>query len=159
MANRSDRRFQTLIYPKAAIASREADEEKTRGFPSSLDALKSDHNEAEYTDPVQTCSRMRAHATPVAFVQGNCVHCCIASASALLREADADNVRLEADREHGAPELACDMGRALAAGQLSQAFEVFGGPQGSFSARAGHQQLPGVIKCAIIQVDLSSPNS
>ena len=58
MANRSDRRFQTLIYPKAATASREADEEKARGFPSRLDARKSHHNEAEYTDAVQT----RSHA-------------------------------------------------------------------------------------------------
>src|SRR5690242_12961085 len=57
MANRPDRRFQTLIYPKAALASREADEEKARGFPSRLDALKSHHNEAEYTDAVQTRSR------------------------------------------------------------------------------------------------------
>ena len=61
MVNRSDRRFQTLIYPKAATASREADEEKARGFPSRLDAPKSHHNEAEYTDAVQTSS----HALPV----------------------------------------------------------------------------------------------
>jgi hypothetical protein len=61
MANRSDRRFQILIYPEAATASREADEEKTRGFPCRLDAQKSHHNEAEYTDAVQT----RTHALPV----------------------------------------------------------------------------------------------
>ncbi len=61
MANRSDRRFQTLIYPEAATASRKADEEKARGFPCRLDAQKSHHNEAEYTDAVQT----RSHALPV----------------------------------------------------------------------------------------------
>jgi hypothetical protein len=58
MANWSDRRFQTLIYPEAATASRKADEEKARGFPCRLDVPKSHHHEAEYTDAVQT----RSHA-------------------------------------------------------------------------------------------------
>jgi hypothetical protein len=50
MANWSDRRFQTLIYPEAATASRKADEEKAREFPYRLDVPKSHHHEAEYTD-------------------------------------------------------------------------------------------------------------
>jgi hypothetical protein len=54
MVNWSDRRFQTLIHPTAAQASRKADEGKARGFPCGLDALTSHHNEAEYTDAVQT---------------------------------------------------------------------------------------------------------
>jgi hypothetical protein len=49
------------LYPKAATASREAGEGKARGFPSRLDALKSHHNEAEYTDAVQ----IRSRALPV----------------------------------------------------------------------------------------------
>jgi hypothetical protein len=58
MANWSDRRFQSLIYPEAATASRKAGEEKARGFPCGLDVPKSHHHEAEYTDAVQT----RSHA-------------------------------------------------------------------------------------------------
>jgi hypothetical protein len=56
MANWSDRRFQTLIHPEAAIASRKSDEEKAREYPCRLDAPKAHHHEAEYTDAVQTRS-------------------------------------------------------------------------------------------------------
>ena len=56
MASWSDRRFQTLIHPEAAIASRKSDEEKAREYLCRLDAPKTHHHEAEYTDAVQTRS-------------------------------------------------------------------------------------------------------
>jgi hypothetical protein len=39
MANWSSQRFQTLIHPEAATASRKSDEEKARECPCRLDAL------------------------------------------------------------------------------------------------------------------------